>query len=101
MRTMIRGNKFTLMDIQDSLFKEDRQCGNKPESPTRRANNSDSVILDSAKSTKRKGVCWNCGEKGHYRGSSKYKEPKKRNKLENRDRSKARNLSRDRNRSKA
>ena len=101
MRTMIRGNKFTLMDIQDSLFEEDRQRGNKPESPTRRANNSDSVIPDNAKSTKRKGVCWDCGEKGHYRGSNKCKEPKKRNKSESRDRSKARDLSRDRNRSKA
>ena len=101
MRTMIRGNKFTLMDIQDSLFEEDRLRGNKPESPTRRANNSDSIIPGSAKSTKKKGVCWDCGKKGHYRGSSKCKKPKERNKSKGRDRSKARDRLKDRNRSKA
>ena len=56
-QTIIRGNKFTLMDIQDSLFEEDRQRGNKPKSPTRKTNNSDSVIPNNAKSTKKKGVC--------------------------------------------
>ena len=88
-QTIIRGNKFTLINIQDSLFEKDCLRGNKPESPTKRANNSNSIIPNSGKSTKKKGVYWDCGKKGHYRGSSKCKEPKKRNKLKGRDYSKA------------
>ena len=97
-QTIIRGNKFTLIDIQDSLFEEDRQRGNKSESPTRRANNSDSIIPNSAKGTKKKGVCWDCREKGHYRSSSKCKEPKEKNESEGRDRSKAQDRSKERGR---
>ena len=98
---MIRGNKFTFMDIQDSLFEEDYLRGNKPESPTRKVNNLDSIIPNNAKSTKKKGVYWDCGKKGYYRGSNKCKEPKERNKSKGRDRSKARDRTKDRNRSKA
>ena len=88
-RTIIRGNKFTLIDIQDFLFEKDCQYGNKSKSLTRKANNLDLVILNNAKSTKRKGVYWDCGVKGYYRDSNKCKEFKKRNKSENRDYSKA------------
>ena len=94
-RTMIRGNKFTLMDIQDFLFEEDYLRGNKPESLTKRANNLDSIILNNGKSIKKKGVCWDYGKKGYYRGSSKCKEPKERNKSKGRDRSKARDRIKD------
>ena len=98
---MIRGNKFTFMDIQDSLFEEDCLRGNKPELPTKRVNNLDSIILNSGKSTKKKCVYWDCGKKGYYCGSSKCKELKERNKSKGRDRSKARDRIKDQNRSKA
>ena len=38
MRTMNRSCRFTLRDIQNSLFQEDRQRGNKDEFTSKRAN---------------------------------------------------------------
>lgn len=103
MRTLIRNNQLTLRDIQNSLFQEDRQRGNKREFPSKKANNSDSIIPQNAKGGKNRrkdDVCWDCGEKGHYRGSKKCQGPKEKGESESRDRPKGRSKERGRNRSK-
>ena len=102
MRTMDRSCRFTLRDIQISLFQEDRQRGDKGEFTSKRANNSDSIIPETAKSRKNKkkdAVCWDCRKKGHYRGSEKCKGPKERSESKDRGRPKGRDSSRARNRS--